>query len=218
MSAWITLAVTLAGVNLVRATRRGPVVAIGSVLVLVALALVGGITVDGPGAFALSVGIVGATVASWQPLVLRGGRRRMALGLVVLVVGGAAQVALLGNAAAAPTAAWVWASALLFLADPSTRFLRWIMALIGRPLTVAAENYGLGEAIGVLERWITLVVIAHGEYGAMGFILAAKALARHKRFETDADFAEYFLVGTLASVLVAIAVAEALNGLGLARP
>lgn len=163
MSFWITLAVTLAGVNLVRATGRGPVVAIGSVLVLVALALVGGITVDGPGAFAVSAGIGGPIVASWQPLVLRGGRRRMALGLGLLVVGGAAQIMLLGNAAAAPTAAWVWASALFFLAEPSTRILRLVMALIGRPLTVAAESYGLGEAIGVLERWITLAVIAHGD-------------------------------------------------------
>ena len=71
MNAWITPAVTLAGVNLVRATRRGPAVAIGSVLVLVALALVGGVTIDAPGAFAPSVGISGATVAIWQPLVLR---------------------------------------------------------------------------------------------------------------------------------------------------
>ena len=46
-----------------------------------------------------------------------------------------------------------------------------------------------------------------------GFIVAAKSLARHKRFETDSEFAEYFLVGTLASVLAAVAVAELLRGL-----
>ena len=53
-------------------------------------------------------------------------------------------------------------------------------------------------------------VVTRGEYTAMAFIIAAKALARHKRFD-DSNFAEYFLVGTLASLLAAVAVAEAVS-------
>ena len=218
MSPVITLMVTLAGVNLVRATRHAVVVTIGSVLVLMALALAGWVAVAGPGAYVVSVAISGVVIACWQPLVLRGGPRRMALGLVVLAAGGAVQTVLAVVGMSSPPAIWLWTLALLFLAEPSTRILRWVMGLIGRPSTIAAELYGRGEAIGVLERWITLVVVARGDYGAMGFILAAKALARHRRFETDPDFAEYFLVGTLASVLTAIAVAECLRALGLSRP
>lgn len=73
-----------------------------------------------------------------------------------------------------------------------------------------AADLGRGEAIGVLERWIALVMVVRGDYAALGFLMAAKALARHKRFEDDPAFAEYFLVGTLGSVLAAIAVGEGL--------
>jgi hypothetical protein len=48
-----------------------------------------------------------------------------------------------------------------------------------------------------------------GEYSAVGWIIAAKSLARFKALE-DREFAEYFLVGTLASLLLAV-----LAGVGL---
>jgi hypothetical protein len=48
-----------------------------------------------------------------------------------------------------------------------------------------------------------------GEYSAVGWIIAAKSLARFKALE-DREFAEYFLVGTLASFLLAV-----LAGVGL---
>lgn len=54
-----------------------------------------------------------------------------------------------------------------------------------------------------------------------GWILLAATLAgvnRHKRFEEDSEFAEYFLLGTLASVLAATIVAEALVLLGAVPP
>jgi hypothetical protein len=42
-----------------------------------------------------------------------------------------------------------------------------------------------------------------GQYTAIGFIVAAKAFARFKELEQRA-FAEYVLVGTLLSVLLAV--------------
>lgn len=60
----------------------------------------------------------------------------------------------------------------------------------------------------MLERWIVYLMVVNGEYAAMAFIVAAKALARHKRMEDDPEFAEYFLVGTLASILMAMLIAE----------
>ena len=42
---------------------------------------------------------------------------------------------------------------------------------------------------------------------AVGWIIAAKSLARFKQLE-DREFAEYFLVGTLASFLLAVLVGQ----------
>lgn len=217
MNGLVPMVVMLAGVNLVRATHRVVVVTIGSVFALIALALVGWADVDSPWAYVVAGGMGAVIVAGWQPIVLRGSVRRRAAGLLGFIATGTTQGLLIGSRDLATPATWFWAAAVLFLADPSTRVLRWVMGSIGRPLADAAAGFGRGEAIGVLERWITLVVVASGEYSAMGFILAAKALARHRRFETDPDFAEYFLIGTLTSVLMAILLAEGLRALGFTR-
>ena len=47
---------------------------------------------------------------------------------------------------------------------------------------------------------LTLVVL--GEWGALGFVLTAKSVARFKELENK-EFAETYLVGTLTSFLVA---------------
>ena len=49
-------------------------------------------------------------------------------------------------------------------------------------------------------RFITLVSL--GEWSALGFVLAAKSVARFKELE-DREFAEAYLVGTLTSFLIA---------------
>ncbi len=63
----------------------------------------------------------------------------------------------------------------------------------------------MGKLIGVLERTILYVLIMTGNITTIGFIIAAKALARFKELE-DRKFAEYFLVGTLASVGITLVV------------
>jgi hypothetical protein len=60
-----------------------------------------------------------------------------------------------------------------------------------------------GRTIGVLERAITLTLLLLDQFGALGLVIAAKSIARFKALE-DRDFAEYFLIGTLASVLLAL--------------
>lgn len=44
-----------------------------------------------------------------------------------------------------------------------------------------------------------------GSYETIGFIIAGKGLIRAKDFE-DRDFAEYFLIGTLTSVALAMGI------------
>jgi hypothetical protein len=71
---------------------------------------------------------------------------------------------------------------------------------------------GLGRLIGILERTLLFILIVTGNLGAIGFVVAAKALARHKELEQK-EFAEYFLVGTLLSVLCSMAAGFAVRAL-----
>jgi len=69
----------------------------------------------------------------------------------------------------------------------------------------AAPDVARGRAVGSLERALALTMVLLGDYAAVGWIIAAKSLARFKQLE-DREFAEYFLVGTLASFLLAVLV------------
>lgn len=68
---------------------------------------------------------------------------------------------------------------------------------------VAAGPARIGEAIGVLERLLVVVFVLTGSLAAIGFVVAAKTLARFKQLD-DRAFAEYYLLGTLASVSIAL--------------
>jgi hypothetical protein len=67
-----------------------------------------------------------------------------------------------------------------------------------------------GRLIGILERALVLTLILLGQFGALGLVVAAKALARFRGLD-DRDFAEYFLIGTLASLLHAVLVGVGLQ-------
>jgi hypothetical protein len=69
--------------------------------------------------------------------------------------------------------------------------------------TAGAIDIARSRAIGALERAVALTLVLLGAYGALGLIVAAKSLARFKALE-DREFADYFLVGTLSSLLVAL--------------
>ena len=68
------------------------------------------------------------------------------------------------------------------------------------PLGASAR---VGSTIGILERILIVVFVLTGSDVAIGFVVAAKTLARFKLLD-DRAFAEYYLLGTLASVAVAI--------------
>lgn len=65
------------------------------------------------------------------------------------------------------------------------------------------EEYNTGRVIGMLERLFVYIFILAGQYAAIGFILAAKGLVRFREFE-HRTFAEYVLIGTLLSTLLAL--------------
>jgi hypothetical protein len=63
-----------------------------------------------------------------------------------------------------------------------------------------------GKYIGWLERSLVLTFIIAGYPDGVGLLLAAKALARYPEIKSDVKghFAEYFLIGTLTSVSIAL--------------
>jgi len=68
------------------------------------------------------------------------------------------------------------------------------------------KEYNRGRVIGFLERALIYFFMISGQYAAIGFILTAKGITRFKELDRR-DFAEYFLIGTLLSAILAGAIA-----------
>ncbi len=69
-----------------------------------------------------------------------------------------------------------------------------------------------GRIIGKLERIIISLLVLCNQFGAIGFVLTAKSIARYKQLE-DKNFAEKYLIGTLASTSIAFITAIVLKNL-----
>lgn len=65
------------------------------------------------------------------------------------------------------------------------------------------EGTKIGTWIGILEREIIFMLGMLGQYEAIGFVIAAKSIARYGQLDNK-DFAEKYLIGTLLSAFVAI--------------
>ncbi|MGH7571423.1 MAG: DUF3307 domain-containing protein [Gemmatimonadota bacterium] len=76
---------------------------------------------------------------------------------------------------------------------------------------ITEEERSRGRTIGILERVILLTLVIIGQWGALGFVIAAKSIARFKDLD-QRDFSERYLIGTLTSVAVAIASGLAVRG------
>ncbi len=67
-----------------------------------------------------------------------------------------------------------------------------------------ASRARIGRLVGILERLLILTLVLGDQWGTVGLVLAAKSIARFKELD-ERQFSEYYLVGTLASVLTAVA-------------
>jgi hypothetical protein len=88
-------------------------------------------------------------------------------------------------------------------ADPDVPLAATAPSWATAPLGASAR---VGSTIGVLERILVVVFVLTGSDVAIGFVVAAKTLARFRLLD-DRAFAEYYLLGTLGSVTVAIVTA-----------
>jgi hypothetical protein len=121
------------------------------------------------------------------------------------------------------TAACTAAAAAVFAVRGGTHFVRGLLDKAGALPSVKAKStepasaqatratvidiseYNRGRAIGNLERVLMLVLVGVGSYEGLALIIAGKGLIRGKELE-DRDFAEYFIIGNLASVAAALAI------------
>ncbi|MBN1408135.1 MAG: hypothetical protein JW956_10105 [Calditrichaceae bacterium] len=71
-----------------------------------------------------------------------------------------------------------------------------------KPTQKDREEYDRGKLIGLLERTFLYFLIIFNQIGAIAVIIALKSLARFKELD-DKNFAEYFLIGSLLSVMAA---------------
>ncbi len=71
------------------------------------------------------------------------------------------------------------------------------------PLVDKGGFKGAGTVIGIIERIFILTFVLLGQYIAIGLILTAKSITRFEELK-DRKFAEYYLIGTLSSMLFAM--------------
>jgi len=76
----------------------------------------------------------------------------------------------------------------------------------GKPIRIDEKEYNAGRFIGILERALIFILVLKTQYAAVGLILAAKGFTRFKELDKR-NRAEYVLIGTLLSTLLAIVVA-----------
>lgn len=111
----------------------------------------------------------------------------------------------LGGAEAIPwatvTTGAVYLSAFAFAHQGGNSVVRRVLPADGPES--GEDDLEAGSLIGTLERWIIVLLGLAGRWESAGLVIAAKSIARFEELKERA-FAEYFLVGTLASVLVAL--------------
>ncbi|QLD88794.1 DUF3307 domain-containing protein [Natronomonas salina] len=115
-------------------------------------------------------------------------------------------VAALGDVGRLPwtelTTGAVYVSAFVFAHEGGNTIVRGVLPK--QAPDSAADDLAVGYLIGTLERWIILLLGVAGLWEAIAIVVAVESIARFEELKQRA-FAEYFLVGTLTSVLVAIA-------------
>lgn len=101
-----------------------------------------------------------------------------------------------------------WVSTLCFCGRPCSIAIAKVLQFLRNPGTeqsAGTSNAHSGKWIGIFERLIVAALSLLNQYSAIAFIFTAKSIARFKQLESDKDFAEVYLLGSLASVFLAMA-------------
>lgn len=78
--------------------------------------------------------------------------------------------------------------------------------------TYSSPPRSRGKLIGYIERLLVIILTVIGAYPSIAFIIAAKSIARFKQLD-DRNWAEYFLLGTLSSILLGLVLGLIVKGI-----
>jgi hypothetical protein len=98
---------------------------------------------------------------------------------------------------------------LIYMIRGGSFFVRGILAKAGSLPGLSESNtpsttvYRHGTLIGQVERVIVVLIVMTGNYATLAFFFAAKGLIRSRELE-DRTLADYFLLGSLSSFLLAL--------------
>jgi len=97
-------------------------------------------------------------------------------------------------------------AAYLLVLNPSSVFIRMMLEKINIQINNEGSIPAAGHFIGLLERVLMLSFILLGEYGGVGFLLAAKSIFRFGDLKESSEkqLTEYVMLGTLLSVTVTL--------------
>jgi hypothetical protein len=104
----------------------------------------------------------------------------------------------------------VAAALLIYMVRGGNHLVRGVLSKAGglpddnAPGSISSEGFAHGRMIGQVERIIVVLVVMLGNLQALAFFFAAKGLIRSKELENRRN-ADYFLLGSLASFLIALA-------------
>ncbi|MCF8358288.1 MAG: DUF3307 domain-containing protein [Prolixibacteraceae bacterium] len=109
---------------------------------------------------------------------------------------------------------WVYAAGFVLVTTPAGiligKFLQPITRIESKSMKADASAW-----IGIIERILILIIILAGQFQAIGFLVAAKSVFRFSEIKKEGNpKAEYFLLGTLVSFLVAVVVGIGIRYLG----
>ena len=81
----------------------------------------------------------------------------------------------------------------------------WLIGLLLAKAGMQGRSSTASLYIGWLERCLIVTLVLAGELTSAGLVIASKSILRFGESQQDRQFAEYVLLGTLASVTVAVA-------------
>ena len=67
-----------------------------------------------------------------------------------------------------------------------------------------SNEVSAGPCIGNMERLLMVILFMLNQYIAIGLVLTGKSIARYKMISEEKEFAQYYLIGTLYSILSAL--------------
>ena len=97
----------------------------------------------------------------------------------------------------------------LFLGKPASIIIQNIIMIDdvreAKDTIILQKEQKAGRLIGIFERYLAVILVIVREYSALAFIVTAKSIARFNKISDDPEFAERYLLGTLGSILLAVA-------------